>query len=145
MMTREDLHANPPVFSLSRGRALVVDQDRKDLQTYGAILREMGFEVRCSSYCREALRWLQEVPVEFVFVNQGNGEFEWQAIVQCALARDRHIPVIVMTRKLDVGCYLEAIHLGATDYVEKPLSTAQMERLVTTYSPSQLMNPQRQD
>ena len=109
-MTRDDLQASPPVFFLPRGKVLMVDQDRKDLQSYTGVLQHMGFEVKAFSNCQEALRCLEEGPVDFVFVNQGSTALEWQEIVQCAIVRDRRTPVIVLTRSMDVGCYLEAIY-----------------------------------
>jgi len=133
-MMRIEQQADLPVFFLPRGTALVVDQDRDDLFYYAGILRGMGFEVKAYTRCQEALRCLEQVSVDFVVVNQGSAAFEWQVVVQRAVARDRHLPVIVLTRKLDVGSYLEAVHLGATDYLEKPLTPEQVEHLVTTYS-----------
>jgi DNA-binding NtrC family response regulator len=32
-----------------------------------------------------------------------------------------------------MGCYLEAMQLGAVDYVEKPLTPGEIEHLITTY------------
>lgn len=143
MMTQNDLPASPPTYALPCGRALVVDQDRKDLQTCVETLRRMGFEVNAFTTCQEALRCMENVPVDFAFVHQGSAAFEWQEIVQRVLARDRRTPVVVLTRRLDVGCYLEAIHLGAADYVEKPLAPAQIERLVTTFSHPRPMEMRR--
>lgn len=138
-MTRDNLQVSPRVLSLPRGVALVVDQDRKDLESYAKVMRHVGFEVNAFTTCQEALRCLEQTPVDFVLVNQGSAAFEWQEIVRRALARDRHTPVVVLTRRLDVACYLEAIHLGAKDYVETPLAATQVERLVTTYSQPRLL------
>lgn len=133
-MTGNDLQSSPSTYALPCGRALVVDEDRKDLQSCVETLRRMGFEVNAFTNCQEALRCMEKVPVDFAFVNQGSAAFAWQEIVRRVLVRDRRTPVVVLTRRLDVGCYLEAIHLGAADYVEKPLAPAQIERLVTTFS-----------
>ncbi len=68
-------------------------------------------------------------------MNQGSKAFEARGVVQRALARNRHTPVVVLTQSLDMSCYLEAIQLGAVDYVEKPLAPPDMEHLVTTHAP----------
>jgi two-component system C4-dicarboxylate transport response regulator DctD len=112
---------------------VVVDQDGKDLQTYTGVLRHMGFEVKPFSNYQEASHCLEVETLDFVFVNQGSREFEGRELVQRVLARDRSIPVVVLARCHDMGCYLEAMQLGAVDYVEKPLPPAAMEYLVTTY------------
>jgi DNA-binding NtrC family response regulator len=41
--------------------------------------------------------------------------------------------VVVLTRCLEMNCYLEAMQLGAVDYLEKPLAPAEFEHLVTTH------------
>ena len=51
-------------------------------------------------------------------------------MVKRAIEIDRHLPVLVLTECLDIGCYLEAMHLGAADYVEKPLRADEVARLV---------------
>jgi DNA-binding NtrC family response regulator len=40
---------------------------------------------------------------------------------------------VVLTRCLEMNCYLEAMQLGAVDYLEKPLAPAEFEHLVTTH------------
>jgi DNA-binding NtrC family response regulator len=139
----DDRQVRPPFFALSRGRALVVDQDHKDLQAYTGVLRRMGFEVRPFTNYQEASRFLEEEPADFVFVNQGSKAFEARGVVQHALARNRHTPVVVLAQSLDMSCYLEAMQLGAVDYVEKPLAPAEVEHLVTTHAPPRLAEMHR--
>jgi DNA-binding NtrC family response regulator len=113
---------------------LVVDHDRKDLQDYTWVLRRLGFEVRPFTNYQEAYRCLEVETPDFVFVNQGSAAFEARDVVERALARDRRTPVVVLAQSLDMSCYLEAMQLGAVDYVEKPLAPSDMEHLVTTHS-----------
>jgi DNA-binding NtrC family response regulator len=54
------------------------------------------------------------------------------------LARNRHTPVVMLTRCLEMSCYLEAMQLGAADYLEGPVAAKELERLVAThFQPSQ--------
>ena len=101
--------------------------------SYTGVLQGMGFDVRPFSSYHEASCCLEEESVDFVFVNQGSTAFEARGVVQRALARDRRTPVVVLAHCLDMSCYLEAMQLGAVDYVEKPLAPAEVERLVTTH------------
>ena len=98
----------------------------------------MGFDVKPFTNYQEASRCLEEETPDFVFVNQGSAAFEARGVVQRALARNRRTPVVVLAQSLDMGCYLEAMQLGAVDYVEKPLAPAEVEHLVTTHSPSRV-------
>ena len=132
-MVREELRGDLQSILLSRGRALIIDQNRKDLQAYTQVLRRMGFEVRPFTNYDEASRCLEAEAPDIVFVNQGTAEFEARGIVERTLARNRHTPVVVMAQNIHMDCYLEAMQLGAVDYVEKPLASAEMEHLVTTH------------
>jgi DNA-binding NtrC family response regulator len=132
-MLRNDLQDRLAINQLHRGRALVVDQNYKDLQAYTGVLRRMGFEVKPFTNYQEASRCLEEDIPDFIFVNQGSAAFEARGVVERALARNRCTPVVVVAQNLDMACYLEAMQMGAVDYVEKPLASADVEHLVTTY------------
>lgn len=103
-------------------------------KTTPGVLRRMGFEVKPFTNYQDASHCLEEETPDFVFVNQGSTAFEAREVVQRALARNRRTPVVVLAQSLDMGCYLEAMQLGAVDYVEKPLAPAEMENLVTTHA-----------
>jgi DNA-binding NtrC family response regulator len=123
---------NRPNSFIPRRRALLVDHDAGDLQYYSALLRGLGCVVHSFATYREAEGCLEREVIDFVIVNQGGPAFEARELVERVLARNRRTPVVVLTHSLDMGCYLEAMQLGAADYLEKPLSPADLERLVTT-------------
>ena len=122
---------NPP---LAPRKVLLVDEDATDLQYYGNILQWQGYEVRaCASYA-EAWLALEKAYFDFVIVAQGSREFEGRVLLEQAMLIDRRTPVLVLTDHLDMGCYLEAMQLGAVDYVEKPVLPSEMARLVQTHT-----------
>jgi len=83
----------------------------------------------CTSYTEGALL-LKRDSFDLIIVSQGSRNFEGRVLVELAIEIDRHLPVLVLTECLDIGCYLEAMHLGAADYVEKPLRADEVARLV---------------
>ena len=123
----------PTRFLLPRGRILLVDEEERDLKYFTTLLGRMGYSVRAFMNYREAEGCLGHEYFDFVIVSQGGPAFETQRLVQLTLARNRHTPVVVLTRCLEMSCYLEAMQLGALDYLEKPLAPAEVERLVATY------------
>jgi DNA-binding NtrC family response regulator len=50
-----------------------------------------------------------------------------------AIERDRHAPVVVLSRSIDMPCYIEAIQSGALDYIEKPLVPSEIGLLVRNH------------
>jgi two-component system phosphoglycerate transport system response regulator PgtA len=111
----------------------VVDEDAEDLRYFVTLLGRMGYSARACTYYQEAEGCLECDHFDFVIVNQGSPAFEAHHLVELILARDRHTPVVVLTRCLEMNCYIEAMQLGAVDYLEKPLRPAEFERLVTTH------------
>lgn len=118
---------------IPRGRLLLVDEDVGDLLYYTSALKQNGFDVRsCDSY-REALVRLEREVFDLVIVSQGSPTFEGCTVLRQAKERDRFLPVLVLTRSMDMGCYLEAMQWGAFDYVEKPLAASEVARMVATH------------
>ena len=127
---------HPTQSTLPRGRILLVDEDEKDLKHFTTLLGRMGYSVRAFMDHREAEGCLEHEHFDFVIVSQGSPAFETRDLVQLTLARDRHTPLVVLTRCLEMKCYLEAMQLGAADYLEKPLMPTEFERVVKTHCQS---------
>jgi DNA-binding NtrC family response regulator len=54
-------------------------------------------------------------------------------VLERAIEQNRHAPLLVLTRYIEVPCYLEAMQSGALDYVEKPSTPAEVGKLVEKY------------
>jgi len=54
-------------------------------------------------------------------------------VLSRAVELDRHVPVLVLTRAVDADCCLEALDAGAHEYVQKPLTAAEVRELVSDY------------
>jgi len=118
----------------SRKKVLLVDEQCGELFCLTETLQERGCEVNwCSGYA-DGLRQLESQPFDFIVVCQGGPEFEGKPVLVRAIEMDRRTPILVVTRCLDMNCYLEAMQLGALDYVERPLVAAEIARLVETHS-----------
>jgi DNA-binding NtrC family response regulator len=44
---------------------------------------------------------------------------EGKAVLERAIQIARHLPVLVLASRLHMSCYLDAMQLGAVDYLEK--------------------------
>ena len=114
-------------------RFLLVDEDHNDREYHRALLEKQGYKVCVSNSYREAARCLEDESFDFILVGQGTSAFEGRCVVERALSLDQRRPVVVLSRCLDIDCYLEAMQLGAVDYLEKPVSPAEMARVVRTH------------
>jgi len=105
---------------VNTGRALLVCDDLRGFPSYGGILSALGYDVvMCSSY-EEGARRIEMEDFDFVIVGQGSASFEGRCVLERAAEMHRNIPIVVVARCLDIHCYLEAMDLGAVDYLERP-------------------------
>lgn len=116
----------------SRGNVLVIDEDPADLVYYRTVLQHLGCGVvTCNSY-HEALECLGAEPFDLIVLSQGSSAFEGRRVLEKAVALDRDRQVLVVARVLNMSCYLEAMQLGARDYLEEPVLEQEMVRAVKT-------------
>ena len=109
-----------PRRNLPQGKILLVDEDAKDLQLYTSLLRDQGHRVDgCTTYLEGSERLEQEC-YDLIILSQGGQTFQGQPLLERAIELDRHRPVLVLARAVDMRSYLDVMYLGAHDYVEKP-------------------------
>lgn len=116
-----------------RLRLLLVDEDAKDLEYYSGVLRYLGYEVRPENSYARAAASLGREPFDLVIVDQGGADFEGRSVLTRAVEVDNRVPVLVLTRTVDADCCIEALDSGAYEYVQKPLTTAEVRDLVNDY------------
>ena len=114
-------------------KLLLVDADVEALHYYSTVLKQLGCEVHSFVSYGEAADHLMQEAFDLVIVDQGSSEFEGRRVLVRVMEKDRHTPVIVLTRSLDIPCYLEAMQSGARDYLEKPLPRSEIEELLRKY------------
>ena len=105
---------------MNRGRVLLVCDELREFASYEGILSALGYDVvMCSSY-EEGARRVEMEDFDFAIVGQGSASFEGRCVLERAAEMHRNIPIVVVARCLDIHCYLEAMELGAVDYLERP-------------------------
>ena len=105
---------------MNSGRVLLVCDGLWEFPFYGGILSALGYDfVMCSSY-EEGARRVEMEDFDCVIVGQGSASFEGRCVLERAAEMQRKVPVVVVARSLDIRCYLEAMELGAVDYLERP-------------------------
>ena len=113
---------------------LLVDEDLEYLESMRGIIHGSGHSVNaCNSYT-EGIRQLESEAFDIVVVGQGSRNFEGRCVLECATAFDRQLPVVVVARNVEMGCYLEAMQLGAVDYISPGLSGSEIIRAVQTHA-----------
>ena len=113
------------VHHLAR-KILVVDEDVEDLSNHAKLLEAEGFEaVKCGSY-EAAIRSIEKEDFDLAMVDQGSPAFEGRVVLRYLKRFNCSTPFVVLARFADMKCYLQALELGAVDYLLKPVSAEQM-------------------
>jgi DNA-binding response OmpR family regulator len=130
----DDIFAQKGIERSTRSKkVLLVDEEAGDLRILRLTLEGQGFEVlTCTSY-EAGLLCLEADPFDFVVVSQGTQAFEGRTVLDRAMQLDRSRPVLVLTRCINMQCYLEAMQMGAIDYFEKPVPPADLLRFVRAH------------
>ena len=105
---------------MNTGRVLLVSDGLWEFPSYEGIVSALGYDVvMCSSY-EEGARRVEMEDFDFAIVGQGSASFEGRCVLERATEMHRNILIVVVARCLDTHCYLEAMELGAVDYLERP-------------------------
>ena len=99
---------------------LLILEESHDLEIYGSFLRDRGYETLTCTSPNEGIKSLETESVSLVIVSQGTPAFEGRQVLERSLQLHPKVPVLVVARVLDMHCYLEAMDLGAVDYLERP-------------------------
>jgi len=99
---------------------LLVLDEPDDLEIYGTFLRDRGYETVTCASPGEGINSLETESVSLVIVGQDTPAFEGRQVLERSLRLHPEVPVLVVARVLDMHSYLEAMDLGALDYLERP-------------------------
>ena len=134
-MERRSINGRNPdqLQGLIRKKLLVVDENLEDLLYYSAVLQHQGYEVRSIPSYEDGAAWVGREDFDLILLTQGSPRFEGRSVLSRAIERDRHAPVVVLSRSIDIPCYIEAMQCGALDYMQKPWLPSEIGLLVRKY------------
>lgn len=112
------------------GRILIVDDDPHFLRVWSRILSGENFQVTTASGVDDALRVLQEHPVDLVISDMRMPDTDGLSFVQEIRRIGNDIPVVILTAYGEVDTYLQAMNLGATEFLNKPIKSHELLRVV---------------
>jgi DNA-binding NtrC family response regulator len=105
---------------MKHATVLLVFEELQELESYGSILCTLGYNIRMCNSAAEGIKALETEDFSLVIVGQGTPAFEGRQVLERSLQLDPSVPVLIIARALNVHCYLDAMDLGAIDYLERP-------------------------
>ena len=104
----------------SLGRVLIVDDEVELMTALCESLTEQGYEVLGRTAAHEALLLLQEEDIDLLVCDLMMPEMDGIALLRAALDIDPHLVGIIMTGQGTIQTAVDAMKVGAFDYVLKP-------------------------
>jgi len=89
------------------------------------VLKSLGIEVVQARSCREAsLLFTCQNVIDVVFAGTDLPDGSWADVLDVAQQSKIYLPVIVVSRTVDIELYLEVIERGAFDFITPPFLTS---------------------
>jgi two-component system response regulator HydG len=110
---------------------VVVDDEQGILDVIGRFAGRLGFEVEGCPGGREAIERIQTRRADLVMVDLRMPGVDGLEVLRAVRQTDPHCQAVLMTGHATVETAVEAIKLGATDYLSKPLDFGRLEHLLT--------------
>ena len=101
-------------------RILVVDDERSMRELMAIVLRREGYEVLLAENGRSAIELLEREPVDLLISDIKMPDVSGVEVLRAAKAADRDILGIMITAFASTETAVEAMRLGACDYLSKP-------------------------
>ncbi|MEE4362270.1 MAG: response regulator, partial [Pseudomonadales bacterium] len=105
---------------------LVVDDVDVDRTWLADALRQRGFEVFEAAETEAGLARLQADPVDLVLCELGMADAGGRSLLERIATELPQLPVVVVTRATDSADVVQALRLGAADYLFKPVADPEM-------------------
>ena len=115
-------------------KVLIFDEDIEDLTRHAEPFEAHGFEVHKCMSVETAMRSIEREEFEFAMVDQGSSAFEGRRVIRHLVRYNSRTPFVVVARRKEMLCCQQALALGATDYLEKPVPSVEMDRIIKSIS-----------
>jgi DNA-binding NtrC family response regulator len=114
---------------MSNGTILVVDDERTLARVVKIFLTEAGYETEVAGDAESALEMLERLKPDVVFTDVRLPGMSGIELLQKVRAFDPTISVVVMTAYGSIEGAVEAVKLGAFDYIKKPVDLDELKLL----------------
>ncbi|HET7609429.1 MAG TPA: response regulator transcription factor, partial [Gammaproteobacteria bacterium] len=107
-------------------RLLLVEDDPNLSRSLSAQLEQAGYSVEKSTDGREGLYYAREYPVDLAIVDLGLPSMSGVELIKQLRADGKEYPILVLTARDRWQDKVEALKLGADDYVVKPFNVEEL-------------------
>lgn len=110
---------------------LVVDDEENARKGLSKILEKEGYAVEMAANGKEAIDALKRLSFDLVITDMRMPLMDGFEVLREIKKMDDDIGVIMITAYGEVESYLEAMNLGAFEYINKPVRVNELKRVIT--------------
>lgn len=111
-------------------RILIVDDEENAREALSKILAHDGYDVSSAANGVEALNYLRSRDVELIITDINMPEMNGLAFLRELIRSRPESNVIMLTAYGEVESYLEAMNLGAFEYINKPIRYDDLKKVI---------------
>lgn len=111
-------------------RVLIIDDEESICKTTSVLLAGLGHEAVCAEDRDAALRELDKAPFDVAFLDLKLGAESGLTLLPDLLKSNPQMDVVICTAYASIETAVEAMRLGATDYLPKPFTPEQVRQVL---------------
>lgn len=113
---------------------LIVDDEPKNIQLLGNLLKENGYDVEFALSGINALEWINSKPFDLILLDIMMPEMDGYTVCRKIKAdrKKKHIPIIFITAKTETEDIVKGFEAGCVDYINKPFKVPELLARVKT-------------
>jgi EAL domain-containing protein (putative c-di-GMP-specific phosphodiesterase class I) len=128
---QSESRASSPTIEIPQARhVLLVDDDPTVLLAISRVLRMRGYLTSTTTDGQEAVRWVTQVDYDAIVTDIAMPGMDGITLLREVRSHDLHVPVILLTGEPAVDTAVQALELGAMNYLTKPVSIDALERVL---------------
>ena len=109
---------------------LILDDEKNYLLILESILEDEGYNVTTLSDPEMGLAYLEDSEVDVVLTDMKMPGLTGQDVLEHCKKNYPHIPVLIMTAFGSIEAAVEAMRIGAYDYITKPFANEELLSLI---------------
>jgi len=110
---------------------LVVDDEENSRLGLSKILNKSGYSVVTAENGRQALEVVKQARCDLVITDMKMPKMDGIELLKEIKEFDPRIGVIIVTAYGEVDSYLEAMNLGAFEYLNKPVKVEELKKVIS--------------
>ncbi len=105
-----------------KGKILIVDDDKAHLSMLQMVLKSLNHSIKCVTDGKDAIEAAEKEPFDLILMDVRMADIDGMEALQRIKKFNPSIPIIIMTAYSSVDKAVDAMKLGAYDYLTKPLN-----------------------